>query len=122
MKIENEKLRMNSMSEKIKSLMSVTSYKLGSYKIDVENRLLMRKGTQVKLTQKEAYLLIYLAAHPNVLLKRKDILNDIWKDDSYSKARSMDVYICKIKKLISEDPKLIIINISGVGYRLIIRA
>lgn len=121
MKIENEKLRMNFMSEKIKSLMSVPSYKLGTYKIDVDNRLLIHKGTQVKLTQKEAYLLVYFAAHPNVLLKRKEILCNIWEDDSVSKARSMDVYICKIKKMIDKDPKLFIINISGVGYRLVIK-
>ncbi|GCD76597.1 MAG: response regulator transcription factor [Thermaurantimonas sp.] len=71
------------------------------------------------LSPKEIALLALLFKHKNDLVKRTDALLKIWKDDSYFTARSMDVYMAKIRKYIKEDPSLEIINIHGEGFRLI---
>lgn len=71
------------------------------------------------LSPKEIALLALLFKNKNDLVKRTDALLKIWKDDSYFTARSMDVYMAKIRKYIKEDPTLEIINIHGEGFRLI---
>jgi DNA-binding response OmpR family regulator len=59
------------------------------------------------------------AANVNVFLDRKVALRMIWKDDNYYNSRSMDVYICKLRKLLSADSNVHIINLHGKGYKLI---
>jgi len=120
MKIENEKIVLMDLNENLKSLMSVPNYEIGSYKFDAGERLLMDKNESVKLTRKESYLLVSFAASAGNLLERKHLLTTIWKDDNYSNSRSMDVYICKLRKLLAKDPSIMIINIHGKGYKMII--
>lgn len=120
MKIENEKIELQDLNENLKALMSAPSYKVGAYTFDVEKRVLNINTESVKLTRKESYLLVLFAANINNFLDRKEMLNTIWKDDSYYNSRSMDVYICKLRKLLSKDTNIVIINIHGKGYRMII--
>ena len=70
--------------------------------------------------QKEAELLALLCAHANDILERNHALKQIWVDDNYFNARSMDVYITKLRKHLKEDPQIEIINIHGKGYKLIV--
>ena len=74
---------------------------------------------QTKLTTKENELLALLCAHANEILQRDFALKTIWIDDNYFNARSMDVYITKLRKHLKDDPKIEIINIHGKGYKLI---
>ena len=72
-----------------------------------------------KLTTKESDLLGLLCAHANELLERGDALTKVWGNDSYFNGRSMDVYIAKLRKYLSDDVTLEIINVHGKGFRLI---
>jgi two-component system, OmpR family, response regulator len=74
-----------------------------------------------KLSPKENALLIMLAMNMNRLVTRKDALLKIWKEDNYFTARSMDVYLAKLRKYIAPDPNLEIVNIHGEGFRLVHR-
>ena len=119
MKNENEKSLLSQEEENLKELLKVSIYKVGSFSYDVPTRMLSRKGETTKLTTKESLLLILFAANANVFLDRKIALRMIWKDDNYYNSRSMDVYICKLRKLLSADENVHIVNIHGKGYKLI---
>ena len=70
------------------------------------------------LTTKEADLLTLLCQHANNMIERMYALQVIWKSDNYFSARSMDVYITKLRKLLQDDPTIKIINVHGRGYKL----
>lgn len=74
---------------------------------------------QVALTAKEAQLLQMLAACQGQVLSRQHALQAIWHDDSYFNARSMDVYITKLRKRLAKDQKLQIISVRGEGFKLV---
>jgi DNA-binding response OmpR family regulator len=120
MKIETEKLVLNGVDEHLKALMSVPSYKIGNYTFDVDKRVLIYSGNAVKLTAKESYLLVLLAANVNNFLERKFILNTIWKEDNFRNSRCMDVYIYKLRKLLEKDGNVNIVNLHGKGHKMII--
>lgn len=96
-----------------------TSYKIGSFTFDTQKQILSRGEKQTKLTTKESELLSLLCAHANEILQRDFALKTIWFDDNYFNARSMDVYITKLRKHLKEDESVEIINIHGKGYKLI---
>lgn len=95
-------------------------YKLGQFEFDSQKQLLKIKDKQVKLTTKESELLSLLCANANDILERNYTLKTIWIDDNYFNARSMDVYITKLRKLLKDDETVQIINIHGKGYKLIV--
>ena len=95
-------------------------YKLGRFTFDTQKQQLVIDGRQTKLTTKESELLALLCAHANEILQRDFALKTIWVDDNYFNARSMDVYITKLRKHLKEDDSLEIINIHGKGYKLIV--
>ena len=96
-----------------------TLYRIGSFTFDTQKQILSREGISVKLTTKESELLRLLCAHANEILQRDYALKTIWIDDSYFNARSMDVYITKLRKHLKDDENVEIINIHGKGYKLI---
>ena len=98
----------------------VSTYQLGRFTFDAQKQLLVIDEKQTKLTTKESELLALLCAHANEILQREFALKTIWVDDNYFNARSMDVYITKLRKHLKEDPSVEIINIHGKGYKLII--
>lgn len=100
----------------------VSVYKIGKFTFDTQKQLLDLDGKQTKLTTKESELLSLLCAHANEILQRDFALKTIWIDDNYFNARSMDVYITKLRKHLKEDPSVEIINIHGKGYKLIVPA
>ena len=94
-------------------------YKIGMFTFDTQKQILSTPEKQTKLTTKESELLGLLCAHANEILQRDFALKTIWIDDNYFNARSMDVYITKLRKHLKEDPSIEIINIHGKGYKLI---
>ncbi|MBR2301186.1 MAG: response regulator transcription factor [Bacteroidaceae bacterium] len=96
-----------------------TYYKIGRFQFDTQKQLLSIDGQQTKLTTKESELLGLLCAHANDILQRDFALKTIWTDDNYFNARSMDVYITKLRKHLKADESIEIINIHGKGYKLI---
>ena len=77
-------------------------------------------GEAQKLTSKESDLLRLLALNLNKTLDRAFALKTIWGDDSYFNARSMDVYITKLRKYLREDSKIEILNVHGKGFKMLI--
>ncbi|MEZ4801075.1 MAG: response regulator transcription factor [Flavobacteriales bacterium] len=93
-------------------------YEVGNFTFDFLNYELKIGEIKKKLTKKEAELLKLLCEHQDQVLERELIANMIWGDDSYFVGRSMDVFITKLRKYLSEDPRLSIVNVHGVGFRL----
>lgn len=108
--------RIHSSKEKIKDQ---NDYLIGIYKFDYIHQELIGPNDTQKLTSREADLLKLLCDNQNEVLDRRIALNKIWKDDSYFNARSMDVYITKLRKYFKDDSKIQIINIHGVGFKLL---
>ncbi|MFA6778465.1 MAG: response regulator transcription factor [Paludibacteraceae bacterium] len=95
-------------------------YKMGKFTFDTQKQVLNIGDESTKLTTKESELLSLLCAHANDILERNHALKTIWIDDNYFNARSMDVYITKLRKHLKADPSIEIINIHGKGYKIII--
>lgn len=95
-------------------------YKLGRYTFDTLKQTLTNGEDVVKLTTKEAELLKLLCQNANKVLERNFALKSIWIDDNYFNARSMDVYITKLRKHLKDEPTVEIINVHGKGYKLIL--
>jgi two-component system OmpR family response regulator len=95
-------------------------YSIGEYSFDTLKQLLSIKDHTIKLTTKESELLELLCSHKNEILERNYALKAIWIDDNYFNARSMDVYITKLRKYLKKDPSVKILNVHGKGYKLLI--
>ena len=98
----------------------VTRYIMGKFTFDTQRQLLTIGNKQTKLTTKESELLSLLCATANEVLEREMALKTIWIVDNYFNARSMDVYITKLRKHLKDDPSIEINNVHGKGYRLIV--
>jgi len=95
------------------------SYRLGNYTFDNNRQLLTIFDKEQKLTSKESELLNLLCENANDVLDRSVALKEIWHDDSYFNARSMDVYITKLRKYLKEDESVELINVHGTGFKLV---
>lgn len=105
---------------KTKDQKNVTRFQLGKFIFDSQRQVLIYEDSQTKLTTKESELLTMLCVHMNEVLERDLALKTIWMEDNYFNARSMDVYITKLRKLLKADPEIEINNVHGRGYRLIV--
>jgi DNA-binding response OmpR family regulator len=94
-------------------------FTIGRYTFDTRKQTLAQGDEIVKLTTKEADLLKLLCQNANKILERNYALRSIWIDDNYFNARSMDVYITKLRKHLKDEPTVEIINVHGKGYKLI---
>ncbi len=94
-------------------------YQLGKYKFDTQKQQLIDGENIVKLTTKESELLKLLCNNANKVLERNFALKTIWVDDNYFNARSMDVYITKLRKHLKDESSVEIINVHGKGYKLV---
>jgi two-component system OmpR family response regulator len=95
-------------------------WEIGSFVFDFKKQSLTGTGTVQKLTTKESELLKLLCNNINQVLERNFALKAIWIDDNYFNARSMDVYITKLRKYLKADPNVQIINVHGKGYKLVV--
>ncbi|MCT4636681.1 MAG: response regulator transcription factor [Bacteroidales bacterium] len=98
----------------------VEFFEIGRYNFDVKKQVITIDEKTQKLTTKESELLRLLCINMNGLLERNYALENIWQEDSYFNARSMDVYITKLRKYLKEDPQIEIINIHGKGFKLVV--
>ncbi len=97
-----------------------TVYQIGSFSFDYPHQLLIQNGASQKLTSKESELLKLLAQNLNQPVSRSFALKMVWGDDSYFNARSMDVYVTKLRKYLKEDAAVQLVNVHGEGFKLIV--
>jgi two-component system OmpR family response regulator len=95
------------------------TYTIGSYTFDSLKQILTYNDQPINLTTKESGLLELLCRYGNEILERNFALKTIWVDDNYFNARSMDVYITRLRKYLKKDPSVKILNVHGRGYKLI---
>jgi DNA-binding response OmpR family regulator len=92
--------------------------KFGNFTFDYPNRTLCSPTDQVALTKKEADVLRMLASNVNNVVKREKVLTDVWGENDYFMGRSMDVYIARLRKKLSEDKNVSIVNVHRMGFKL----
>lgn len=95
--------------------------KLGRYDFNHPNLTLEIDGQVKNLTQREADLLKVFCENPNQVIKRSDILENLWGENDYFMGRSLDVFISRLRKYLSEDDALDLENIPRVGFRMNVR-
>lgn len=89
--------------------------KIGNYEFDSVNHQLKLNEESQRLTEKETLLIQYLWEHRNRMIKREDVLKDIWGNDDFFSGRSMDVFISRLRKYFKEDNTINIESVRGVG-------
>jgi len=93
-------------------------FKIGIYTFNYDRRSLINQNIEQKLTPKECELLKLLCLYENKVLERAEALTRIWHDDNYFNARSMDVYITKLRNYLKHDKSIELVNVHGTGYKL----
>ena len=96
---------------------SVQEYSIGQMKFSYTDLKLHTANDTFTLTQKEADLLKFLCEHANHILKRDEVLLNVWGKDDYFLGRSMDVFMTKLRKYFKADPNIVLETIHGVGFR-----
>ena len=118
-------LRIQAVMRRVKTNISedeeATELKVGKYTFDINRQQLEENGNTTKLTTKEAALLKMLVLNKNKTLQRSIALKNVWGDDSYFNARSMDVYITKLRKLLKGDDSLQILTVHGEGFKFLMK-
>jgi DNA-binding response OmpR family regulator len=102
-------------------LPKASTVKIGTYIFDTENFSLIHQNVTHRITEREAQLIHYLFINKNRLLKRNDILREVWGNDDFFSGRSMDVFISRLRKYFNEDPSITISGIRGIGLEFIIK-
>ncbi|MDH6359173.1 response regulator transcription factor [Parabacteroides sp. PF5-9] len=97
-----------------------TRFELGQYLFDSVTQTLLFQGEKQLLSNRESEILKQLCQYRNQVMPMKDVLLELWGDDSFFNARSFHVFITKLRQKLSRDTTIKIINIRGVGYKLII--
>lgn len=109
----NAVLRRSNRSETV-----VETFGIGSYTFDFSNQKLIHQAEERQLTEKEAHLLKLLCQHKGKLLSRQIVLKNLWNQSDYFTRRSMDVFISRLRKYLSDDPSIQITNVYGSGFIL----
>lgn len=97
-------------------------FQIGRYAFDIDRQTLQFGAHTQRLTAKEAELLRLLCLHQNEILERETALRSIWRADNYFNARSMDVFVSKLRKYLKEDERIEIRNIHGRGFKLMVKS
>jgi DNA-binding response OmpR family regulator len=114
-------LRINVFLRRSKKLRSdvLEEYQIGKLKFAYnEMKIYVSSDEVISLTQREADLLRFFAQHINKILKREEVLLNVWGKDDYFLGRSMDVFITKLRKHFKADPNVVLETIHGIGFRL----
>ena len=104
------------LKRKISLDKSIKSHAIGNYEFDYSELTLTFGDNKKHLTQKEADVLHFFCLNKGRVIKREEILKYVWGDDDYFLGRSLDVFISKLRKYLSEDDTVKIKNIHGVGF------
>lgn len=92
-------------------------YEIGKYQFDTSNFVLFNESEKISLTQREAELLKLFLDNKNSVLKREQILTSLWGTDDYFMGRSLDVFISRLRKILSNEKGISIENLHGIGFR-----
>ena len=113
-------VRINNLLNRTKLQKASEILNIGNYIFNFPKQILQyNKEEAVQLTHREAHLLFHLVKNKNQVLDRSLILNKLWGNDDFFNARSMDVFITKLRKKLKQDDSIQIINVRGFGYKLI---
>ena len=112
-------VRINALLKRNNEELSLESILIGRFIFNFKKQTLEIDSKIENLTHREANLLFYLIKNKNQVLDRSFILKKLWGDDDFFNARSMDVFITKLRKKLKPDPTIQIINVRGYGYKLI---
>lgn len=112
-------VRINALLKRNNEELSLESILVGKFIFNFKKQTLEFDSKIENLTHREANLLFYLIKNKNQVLDRSFILKKLWGDDDFFNARSMDVFITKLRKKLKPDPTIQIINVRGYGYKLI---
>ncbi len=112
-------VRINALLKRVNNENINDPIQLGNYSFDFKKQTLQINSKTETLTHREAHLLYHLIQHKNQVLERSFILKKLWGDDDFFNARSMDVFITKLRKKLNQDSTLQIVNVRGYGYKLI---
>jgi len=93
---------------------------IGRYQFDHPKQKLRLGAHEETLTNREAELLKRLYDQRNQVLERGAVLRDLWGDDSFFNGRSLDVFITRLRRCLKDDPQVQIVNVRGIGYKLIL--
>lgn len=96
------------------------TYEIGRYVFDTEMGVLKLDSAEIKLTAKESKTLALLCAYMNELLPKETLLHSVWTDDNYFNKRSLDVHLCHLRNHLSQDKRIKINTIRGLGYSLVV--
>jgi len=112
-------VRIHALLDRTKLKKAKNVIPIGNYIFDYTKQKLFLSEEEIQLTHREAELLFHLSETRNEILDRSLILKKIWGDDDFFNARSMDVFISKLRKKLKKDENIQIVNIRGYGYKLI---
>jgi len=107
------------MKNRMEPIQKFEEFQIGSYKLNTTTRMLTRNDISKKLSKTDTNLLAYFCTNNGVSIKRGDCLKAVWGEDNFNNSRSMDVFMCKLRKYLKEDTSIYLINIHGNGYRFI---
>ena len=94
-------------------------FEIGSYLFDPVAQTLLRAGERQELSHRESEILKRLCENRNQVVNTQDVLLDLWGDDSFFNSRSLHVFITKLRHKLSQDEQIRIVNVWGIGYKLI---
>ncbi|MFN1219362.1 response regulator transcription factor [Chryseobacterium kwangjuense] len=97
---------------------TASQIRIGEYELDTEKLLLSHPAGNIRLTIREQQLLLYLLKHNHSMIKRDDILDNIWETNDYFTGRSLDVFISRLRKYFINDPKIKIQSLRGIGFEV----
>jgi len=113
-------VRINNLLNRSRTQKTTALSRIGNYNFDFPKQTLQYiTEEKVKLTHREAHLLYHLLQNKNQVLDRSKVLKELWGDDDFFNARSMDVFITKLRKKLKKDEGIQIVNVRGFGYKLI---
>lgn len=112
-------IRMQALLSRVQLQQDDEKIIIGNYQYNRIKQTLTLNGKVQDLTHRESQLLFHLSEKRNETLDRMGILKKLWGDDDFFNARSMDVFITKLRKKLKQDPEVQIINIRGRGYKLV---
>jgi two-component system, OmpR family, response regulator VicR len=99
----------------------INYFRLGSILFDAGNQQLTDGKKTISITHRENELLRFFSLHLNHIIKREEILMNVWGNDHFFASRSLDVFISRLRKILKNDPNILLENIHSVGYRLKIK-
>ena len=95
-------------------------YEVGAYLFTPRTQRLHHNGTETELSHRESEILRRLCEHQDQVVDMRDILLDLWGDDSFFNQRSLHVFITKLRHKLNRDERIRIVNVRGIGYKLIV--